>query len=99
MTRRRVQVSQSFFNRLDELLPAERTADGGPSATDFLLHEVPTVVDLLAEDYVGTTLPVEDAPPVRVLITNGVLAPFIAVYADLRVDDVVEVIYLDVEQT
>lgn len=99
MTRRRVQVSQSFFNRLDELLPAERTADGGPSATDFLLHEVPTVVDLLAEDYVGTTLPVEDAPPVRVLITNGVLAPFIAVYAYLRVDDVVEVIYLDIDQT
>ncbi|MBW3548292.1 MAG: hypothetical protein KY452_09200 [Actinobacteria bacterium] len=36
-----------------------------------MLHEVPTIVDLLAEDFVGTTLPLEDAPPVRVLITSG----------------------------
>lgn len=99
MTRRQVQVRQSFFNRLDELLPAERTADGGPSATDFLLHEVPAIVDLLAEDYVRSTLAVEDAPPVRVLITSGVLVPFIAVYAYLRVDDAIEVIYLDIDQT
>lgn len=99
MTRRQVQVSQSFFDTLDELLPAERTAAGGPSATDFLLHEVPTIVDLLAEDFVGTTLPVEDAPPVRVLITSGILVRLVAVYAHLRADDVVEVIYVDIDQT
>jgi hypothetical protein len=99
VTRRQVQVGQSFFDRLDELLPAERTAEGGPSATDFLLHEVPTIVDLLAEDFVGATLPVEDAPPVRVLITSGILVRLVAVYAHLRVDDVIEVIYLDIEQT
>lgn len=99
MTRRQVQVGQSFFDRLDELLPAERTAEGGPSATDFLLHEVPTIVDLLAEDFVGTTLPVEDAPPVRVLIISGILVRLVAVYAHLRVDDVIEVISLDIDQT
>ena len=99
MTRRQVQVGQSFFDRLDELLPAERTAEGRPSATDFLLHEVPTIVDLLAEDFVGATLPVEDAPPVRVLITRGILTHLVAVYAHLRLDDVVEVIYLDIDPT
>lgn len=97
MTRRQVQIGQSFFDRLDELLPAERTAEGGPSATDF--HEVPTIVDLLAEDFVGTTLPIEDAPPVRVLVTSGILVRVVAVYAHLRVDDVIEVIYLDIDQT
>lgn len=99
MTRRQVQIGQSFFDRLDELLPAERTAAGGPSATDFLLHEVPTIVDLLADDFVGTTLAVEDAPPVRVLVTSGILVRVVAVYAHLRVDDVIEVIYLDIDQT
>jgi hypothetical protein len=47
--RRLVRVAPSFFDRLDELLPGERTA-GQPSATDFLLHELPRIMDRLAQD-------------------------------------------------
>ncbi len=57
---------------------------------------MPTIVDLLAEDYIGSTLAVEDVPPVRVLITSGVLVPYVAVYAHLRPDEVIEVIELDI---
>ena len=95
MTRRQVRITPSFFDRLDELLPAERGADGTPSATDYLLHDLPTVIDLLADDFVGRTSPVADDPEIRVLIAAGVLVPFVAVYAVLAADDAVEVIYIE----
>ena len=51
MSRRQVRVDPTFFDRLDELLAPERGSDGTPSTTDFLLHDLPVVIDLLAEDY------------------------------------------------
>ena len=95
MTRRQVRVATLFFDRLDELLPPERSADGTPSATDFLLHDLPAIIDLLAEDFERRTLPVADDPEIRVLVAAGVLVPFVAVFAVLAADDGVEVIYLE----
>jgi hypothetical protein len=95
--RRQVRVAQSFFDRLDELLPDERGADGTPSTADFLLHEMPTIIDRLAEGFEGSTLSVAAVPDVRVVIVAGVLIPYVAVYAVLAPDDAVEIIYLDVE--
>lgn len=43
-----------------------------PSTADFLLHEVPPLIDLLALDYEAATLAVKDVPEVRVLIAAGV---------------------------
>lgn len=60
--RRQVRVAPSFFDRLDELLPEERSASGAPSTADFLLHEMPPLFDLLALDYEATTLEVKDVP-------------------------------------
>src|SRR5918996_2197775 len=56
--RRLVRVAPSFSDRLDELLPGGRTAAGQPSATDFLLHELPRIIDRLAQDYESVTLAV-----------------------------------------
>jgi hypothetical protein len=50
-----VRVALSFFDRLDELLRPERTAEGTPSTTDFLLHEIPPIIDRLAQDYETAT--------------------------------------------
>jgi hypothetical protein len=93
VSRRQVRVDPTFFDRLDELLPAERGADGTPSATDFLLHDLPAIIDLLAEDYENRTVPVVDE--IRVLITAGILIPFVSIYTVLADDDVVEIIYLE----
>src|SRR5918994_1654836 len=60
--RRLVRVAPSFFERLDELLPAERTAEGAPSTTDFLLHEIPQIIDRLARDYETATTVVPYCP-------------------------------------
>jgi hypothetical protein len=94
--RRRVRVTEQFFGRLDELLPAERTSSGEPSATDFLLHEMPPIIDKLATDFEGTTTPTPSRPTVRALIAAGLLVPYLAVYAELAADGSVEAFYLDI---
>lgn len=92
-----VRVAPSFFDRLDELLPSERSATGTPSTTDFLLHDLPPIIDRLAEDYECSTLAVPSLPGVRVLITAGALVPTVAVYTVVAADDAVEVIYLELD--
>ena len=92
--RRRVRVSQTFFDRLDELLPEGRDGEGSPSSADFLLHDMPAVIDRLALAYEASTAALEDGFDVRVLITAGVLVDFMAVYVTLASDGYVEIIYL-----
>lgn len=96
MTRRRVVVLPQFFDRLDELLPAERTASGGPSTADFVLHDLTAIIDTLADDYEETTMAAPDTH-VRVMVTAGMTVPFVAIYVDLRPDDTIEIISLDLD--
>lgn len=95
--RRRVRVAPSFFDRLDELLPEERSAAGAASTADFLLHEIPPLIDLLAVDYEAATVEVEGVRDVRVLIATGVLVGHLALYVVLADDDAVEIIYLEID--
>ena len=55
--RRQVRVTEQFFEQLDELFPASRSPEGRPSATDFLLHEMPNVIEKLAGDFETATMP------------------------------------------
>jgi len=75
-----VRFTEQFFDRLDVLLPSERGEDGTPSVTDFLLLDLPTVRDQLADDFEGCTLVTED-PDVKVYIGTGVLVGAFAVFA------------------
>ena len=60
--RRQVRVSQTLFDRLDELFAEERSAEGAPSATDFLLHEIPAIIDVLQTRSVNRRLRSSPAP-------------------------------------
>ena len=51
---------------------------GVPSTADFLLHEVPPLIDLLAVEYEAATLAIKDVPEVRVLVAEGVLVARLA---------------------
>jgi len=92
---RRVRFTEEFFERLDALLPEERSADGTPSVTDFLVFEVPPIRDRLAADALGSTMPSWNQW-VRVSVTSGVLISRIAVYVLVAIDEV-EVFDLDLE--
>ncbi len=93
MTDRVVRFAPQFFERLDELLPAERSPEGEPSAADFLLHDLPRIRDQLAADFEGNTLPTED-DPLRVWVGSGVVVSNVALFAYIAGDDTVEVISL-----
>ena len=95
--RRLVRVTDQFFDRLDQLLPAERKADGTPSTHDFLLHDMPTVIEKLATDLERWTTPAPHDARARVLIRAGSVVPFVMVYAELLEDGSVEVFYLDID--
>lgn len=94
--RRHVRVLQTFFDRLDQLLAEERGVDGAPSSADFLLHDIPAVIDRLAASFESSTVPIADGSDVRVLITSGHLVDFMAVYSVLARDGAVEIIYLEI---
>lgn len=51
--RRIVRVSSSFFDQLDEQLRAERGDDGEPSAADFVVIELPAVIERFATSFEG----------------------------------------------
>ena len=97
MTLRVVRFAGSFFQRLDELLPESRGPDGSPSATDFLLHDLPPVRDLLAMDFEARTLVVPPGGSVRVYIGSGALVGRFVIFATLANDGAVEVLDLDID--
>jgi len=95
--RSRVVVLPEFFDRLDELLPTERTAEGDRSATDFLLHDLTAIIDTLAADYEGMTLPAPDTD-YRILVTSGMTVSFVAIYVNMSEDGTVEIISIDLDR-
>ena len=97
MTERRVvRVTEQFFDRLDQLLPAERSADGTPSAADFLLLVMPLIIEKLATDFEASTVP-SPRTPTRTLVTTSMLVSAIAVHVELIDDEAIEVFWLDLD--
>ena len=93
MSDRLVRFTESFFEDLDGQLPEERSASGAPSATDFLLYDLPRLRDALASGFEASTLPVPDLAPIRVLAGTGTLVAAVALYAN----DYVVVVSIDIE--
>ena len=51
MTRRNIRVDAYFFAELDDQLNESRGPNGEPSASDFLVLELPTISDAFAENF------------------------------------------------
>ncbi len=96
MLDRIVRFLPSFFDDLDSHLPVERSPGGEPSATDFLLYELPRLRDQLASDFVGNTLAFPGLAPLRMMIATGTLVHSVAIYAYIDANDDVVVVALDI---
>ena len=81
-----------FFDQLDDFLGDLRGEEGSPSATDFVLFDLPRVRDLLAEDFEGFTLPVPPGNEVRIFTGVGGLVQGFCLFAELATDGAVEVL-------
>ncbi len=93
---RAVRFTEEFFSHLDDLLPDGRSVEGEPSATDFLLFDLPPIRDKLARNFEGESLATQD-PEIRVYIGNGVLFRSVAVFARLAIDGAVEAVWLHLD--
>jgi len=78
-SRRQVRVSEGFFAQLDEQLGPDRGPSGQPSATDFLVLELPAVVERFATDFEGLPEIVDGFPAARMFIAHGLLVRAFAV--------------------
>ena len=76
---RTLRVTDTIFeHHLDEQLGLERGPNGEPSATDFLVMELPAIVERFATDFDGLPEIVSGLSAAQLLIATGVLAHGIA---------------------
>ncbi len=91
-----VRFAPSFFSSLDDQLPEHRSAAGHPSATDFLLFDLPRVRDQLANNFEGCTSLARSGGFVYVYIGSGALVPYFVLYI-LRIElGVIEVVDVEI---
>ena len=93
-TRRSVRVTEAFFEQLDDVLGPERGDEGDPSATDFIVLELPAIVERFATGFDELPEIVEGLPAGRMLIASGVLVRAVAVFGLLTSDATIDLIGL-----
>ncbi len=95
--RRVVRVSSAFFDQLDSQLRAERGAGGEPSAHDFVVIELPVVVERFAIDFESLPEALEGMPSVRMLLAPGLLVRAFAAFGTLLDDDSIELVGITID--
>lgn len=92
-----VRVSEAFFSQLDEQLGATRGTEGQPSAVDFLVLELPSVVEVFATRFEELPEAVEGFPAARMLIATGSLVKALVVFGLLLADGSVEIVGVELD--
>ena len=95
--RRTVRVTDAFFEQLDEQLGPSRGPKGEPSATDFLIMDLPAAAERFATDFDCLPEITVGEGDGRVLITSGVLVRAFAVYGLLRPDETIDLIGVELD--
>jgi hypothetical protein len=90
--RREVRVSEDFFRQLDDQLGLTRGLHGEPSSTDYLIIELPAVVERFATNFDSLAEFVGGVPTARMLVTTGVLVRASVVYGLEVADGGIELI-------
>jgi hypothetical protein len=95
--RRVVRVTGAFFAQLDGQLGAVRGESGEPSATDFLVIDLPVIVDRFSTHFEDLPVAVEGVLSTRLLILTGRLARAIAVQGLLAPDGGIDLIGIEID--
>ena len=96
--RREVRVAEAFFGQLDAQLGVERGPNGEPSATDFLVLELPAIVERFASDFGGLPEMVAGVSAGRMFVSSGVLVRAAVVYGIELPDRAVELIGIEIDR-
>ena len=92
-------MTESFFDQVDDLLPKHRGPNGEPSATDFIVIDLPPIVDQLATQLDSRPEIVEGLSSTRMVIGSGRLVARFVVFAVELSDGLIDVIGLDVDDS
>ena len=85
MTNRRVaRVTDAFFEQLDDAHGVDRGPNGEPSASEFIILELPPIVERFATDLEGPPEIIEGVPAGRMLARA--VAVFGLATSDLTID-------------
>ena len=89
MTRRTVRVDQQFFTELDAQLGETRGPNGEPSASDFLLIELPTIAETFGERFDELLRLYPERDDYGYLVAGGRLVYAVVVVGQLINDDTI----------
>ena len=96
-SRRTVRVDQALFDDLDRQLGSDRGPNGEPSSTDFIVIDLPTVVDEFAENFDTLPIAYPDRPDYRVLVVGGTLVAASVVVGQLVGDDSIVLLGIELD--
>lgn len=97
MTRRTVRVDQQFFTELDAQLGETRGPDGEPSASDFLLIELPTIAETFGERFDELLRLYPERDDYRYLVAGGRLVYAALVVGQLIDDDTISLFGIEID--
>jgi hypothetical protein len=95
--RRLVRVAGAFFDQLDAQLGPDRGPNGEPSATDFLIFDLPVIVEEFATNFAGLPEIVDGLPQARMLIGTGRLVRAFVVYGLVSDDGSVDLVGVEID--
>ena len=97
MTRRSVRVDAQFFAELDAQLRELRGPGGEPSASDFLVIDLPTISDAFAEHFDEFPAMYPDRDDYRYLVATGKLVRAALVVGQLVADGSIVLFSIDID--
>ena len=97
MSRRSVRVDPRFFTELDAQLGESRGPNGEPSASDFLLVDLPTLSEVFAEHFEELPTLYPDRDDYRYLVATGLLVRAATITAQLVPDGSIVLFGIDID--
>ncbi len=83
-----VRVDPSFFDQLDDQLPAERGPNGEPCVADFLLVDLTQIAESFAASFEQLIQPIPGRPDYRSVVASGFVVARVFVTGQLNGDEV-----------
>ena len=98
MNRREVRVTESFFDELDTQLGNQRGRVGEPSATDFIVVDLPRIVDEFAARFDDLPEAIPGVSAARMLIGTGSLVKAYVVHGIETSIGVIELVGVELDR-
>jgi hypothetical protein len=98
VSRRTVRVDQQFFTELDAQLGETRGPNGEPSASDFLLIELPTIAEAFGERFDDLLRLYPERDDYRYLVAGGRLVYAVVVVGQLIDDETISLFGIEIDQ-